>query len=109
MINDPAFTDRMSRTLKTAFGNYVVLELEPGTTVEDYAVVVNSGAPKALDFIIEVYDPAGVVAAAAGGAPLPINHPSHFAPVPEPTIRSGVEAMTLAVPSALGPASTPGR
>ena len=48
-------------------------------------------------FGIGVYDPAKVAAAQAGGPPLPSNHSPYYAPVPEPTIRTGVEAMTLAV------------
>jgi hypothetical protein len=31
------------------------------------------------------------------GKPLPVNHSPFFAPVPEPTIRTGVLAMVLAV------------
>ncbi|HEX5264735.1 MAG TPA: hypothetical protein VFW13_14480, partial [Phenylobacterium sp.] len=33
--------------------------------------------------------------------PVPANHTPQFAPTPEPTIRFGVEAMTLAVLSVL--------
>ncbi|MET0293288.1 MAG: carboxypeptidase, partial [Steroidobacteraceae bacterium] len=42
-------------------------------------------------------DPAVIAAARAGGAPVPANHSPQFAPLPEPTIRTGVKAMTLAV------------
>jgi hippurate hydrolase len=40
-------------------------------------------------------DPAKVAAAQASKTPLPGNHSPEFAPVPEPTIRTGVEAMSL--------------
>ena len=53
------------------------------------------------DLEIGVYDPKRVEAAKAGGPPLPNNHSPLFAPVPEPTIRTGVEAMTLAVMNVL--------
>ena len=38
-----------------------------------------------------------------GGKPLPFNHSPFFAPVPEPSIETGVEAMTLAVVNVLSP------
>jgi hippurate hydrolase len=68
----------------------------PQPTSEDYSEFVLAGAPSVY-FSIGVYDPARVAAARAGGPPLPGNHSPQFAPVPEPTIRTGVEAMTLAV------------
>ena len=40
--------------------------------------------------------------AAAGGPRLEPNHSPYYAPVPEPTIRTGVTAMTLAVLNRLG-------
>jgi hypothetical protein len=48
-----------------------------------------------------VREPERVAAAREGEGPqLPANHSPLFAPVPEPTIKTGVEAMTLAVLSA---------
>ena len=43
------------------------------------------------------FDPKAMADAKAAGKPLPVNHSPFFAPVPEPSIRTGVEAMTLAV------------
>lgn len=37
-----------------------------------------------------------------GGKPLPINHSPFFAPVPEPSLKTAVKAMSLAVLTALG-------
>jgi hippurate hydrolase len=52
-------------------------------------------------FYIGVYAPERVAAASNGTGPeLPSNHSPLFAPVPEPTIRTGIVAMTLAVLSA---------
>jgi hippurate hydrolase len=52
-------------------------------------------------FNIGVYEPERVAAAYNGTGPeLPSNHSPLFAPVPKPTIETGVEAMTLAVLSA---------
>jgi hippurate hydrolase len=39
----------------------------------------------------------------AKGVPVPANHSPYFAPQPEPTIKTGVEAMTLVVMNVMGP------
>jgi hippurate hydrolase len=49
---------------------------------------------------IGVSDQERLDAARNGGAPIPSNHSPLFAPVPKPTIETGVTAMTLAVLSA---------
>jgi hippurate hydrolase len=52
-------------------------------------------------FRIGVYEPERIAAAREGeGPPLPANHSPFFAPVPKPTIETGITAMTLAVLSA---------
>ena len=48
-------------------------------------------------FNIGVYDQERIDAARSGGPPIPSNHSPLFAPVPKPTIETGVTAMTLAV------------
>ena len=49
------------------------------------------------DVQIGVYDQERVDAARNGGPPIPAKHSPLFAPVPKPTIETGVTAMTLAV------------
>jgi hypothetical protein len=66
---------------------------------EDFSEYINAGVPS-MFFDIGVYDPERVAAARNGGLPLPDNHSPKFAPVPKPTIQTGVTAMTLAVLSA---------
>jgi len=51
-------------------------------------------------FNIGVYEPERWTAANKSGTPLAGNHSPQFAPVPKPTIQTGVTAMTLAVLSA---------
>jgi hippurate hydrolase len=52
-------------------------------------------------FRIGVYEPERIAAARESGGPqLPANHSPMFAPVPKPTIETGITAMTLAVLSA---------
>jgi hippurate hydrolase len=48
-------------------------------------------------FWLGTVDPARVEASKKSGKPLPSLHSSLFAPVPEPTLRTGVRAMTAAV------------
>jgi amidohydrolase len=100
VINDQALTERTAPVFKAAFGDKAVLEEKPIYASEDYSEFIAAGVPSVF-FGIGVYDPARVAAARAGGPPLPVNHSPLFAPVPEPTIRTGVEAMTLAVMNAM--------
>lgn len=102
VLNDPGLADRTGPVFKAAFRSAAVLEPRPITASEDYSAFVEAGVPS-LDFHIGVYDPQRVAAAKAGGAPLPPNHSPYYAPVPEPTIRTGVEAMTLAVMNVMEP------
>ena len=98
VMNDPAVVATAEKVLKSAFGDNFRTS-PPGTPSEDYSEFVIAGVPS-MFFNIGVYDPERVAAARDGGAPLPSNHSPLFAPVPKPTIETGVTAMTLAVLSA---------
>jgi len=98
VMNDPAVVETAAKVLKTAFGDKFNTS-PPGTPSEDYSEFINAGVPS-MFFNIGVYEPERVAAARSGGPPLPSNHSPLFAPVPKPTIETGVEAMTLAVLSA---------
>jgi metal-dependent amidase/aminoacylase/carboxypeptidase family protein len=87
------------KVLKVAFGDKFTTS-PPTTPSEDFSEFVNAGVPS-MFFNIGVYEPERVAAARNGTGPqLPSNHSPLFAPVPKPTIETGVEAMTLAVLSA---------
>jgi amidohydrolase len=98
VMNDPAVVATAEKVLKSAFGDKFRTS-PPGTPSEDYSEFVIAGVPS-MFFNIGVYEPERVAAARNGGAPLPSNHSPLFAPVPKPTIETGVTAMTLAVLSA---------
>jgi hippurate hydrolase len=84
------------KVLKAAFGDKL-RSSPPGTPSEDFSEFINAGVPS-MFFNIGVYEPERVAAARDGSGPqLPPNHSPLFAPVPKPTIETGVEAMTLAV------------
>ncbi len=101
VINDQALSDRTAPVFEAAFGDKARATVRPKPASEDYSAFVEAGIPS-LYFNIGIYDPARVAAAEAGGPPLPFNHSPYYAPVPEPTIRTGVEAMTLAVMNVMG-------
>jgi hippurate hydrolase len=100
VINDDALAQRSGAVLKAAFGDKARLLPEPGSASEDYSEFVMAGVPS-FYFGIGGFDPRQVADAAAKKIPLPGNHSPEFAPVPEPTIRTGVQAMTLVVLDAL--------
>jgi amidohydrolase len=98
VVNDAAVVGTAEKVLKAAFGDK--FNVTPAnTTSEDYSEFVNAGVPS-MFFNIGVYDPERVADARKSGTPLPGNHSPLFAPVPKPTIATGVTAMTLAVLSA---------
>ena len=83
--------------LKAAFGDDKVRRLPPITPSEDFAEYA-SGGTALMFFLVGVYDPKDVEASRQpGGKPLPINHSPFFAPVPKPSLKTSVKAMTLAV------------
>src|SRR5580693_5406952 len=99
VMNDPAVVATAEKVLKVAFGDKFTTS-PPTTPSEDFSEFINAGVPS-MFFNIGVYDPERVAAARNGTGPqLPSNHSPLFAPVPKPTIETGVEAMTLAVLSA---------
>lgn len=95
VMNDAAVVARAERVLKAGFGDNA--GPSPAITASEdfseFAAVVPS-----MFFNIGVYAPDQVAAARNGsGPPLAANHSPQFAPVPQPTIETGVTAMTLAV------------
>jgi hippurate hydrolase len=99
--NDAAVVARTEAMFKTAFGNDRVLRVPPITASEDFSAFVDAGIPS-MFFFIGVNDPQTFFASLKPGAkPLPTNHSPLFAPVPEPSIKTGVTAMSLAVLNAL--------
>src|SRR4029077_5807512 len=99
VMNDPGVVETAAKALQGAFGDKFRTS-PPGTPSEDFSEFVNAGVPS-MFFNIGVYEPERVAAARNGSGPqLPSNHSPLFAPVPKPTIETGVTAMTLAVLSA---------
>ena len=101
VVNSEAVVTRTEAVLKAAFGSKNVERAPPITASEDFSAFVNEGVPSML-FFIGVLDPQQVAESRKpGGKPLAFNHSPFFAPVPEPSIKLGVLAMSLAVLNAL--------
>jgi amidohydrolase len=94
VINDADLAARGGAVLKAAFGDKAVLLPAPGSASEDYSEFIIAGVPS-FYFGIGGLDPKAVAQAMATQTPLPGNHSPEFAPVPEPTIRTGTQAMSL--------------
>jgi hippurate hydrolase len=72
---------------------------------EDFSRYGRDGKVPIFFFWLGTIDPKRVEAAKKlGAAPLPSLHSDLFYPVPEPTIKTGVPAMTMAVQNLMKPA-----
>ncbi|HLZ84647.1 MAG TPA: amidohydrolase [Caulobacteraceae bacterium] len=101
VVNDAAIAARTAPVFKAAFGARAVEATSPGSASEDYSEYIIAGVPS-LFWGLGGIDPKVIADYRAKGQEPPGNHTPQFAPVPEPTIRTGVEAMTLAVLNVMG-------
>jgi hippurate hydrolase len=105
--NDDALVTRTEGVLKKAFGDANVSRMPAMTASEDFSQYVNQGVPS-MFFFTGVYDPKVVAEAEHGGKPVAFNHSPYYAPVPEPSIKTAAQAMTLAVLNVMSaPAAKP--
>jgi amidohydrolase len=99
VVSDEALSNRTAQVFERVFGKaftFTPSNGEPGSASEDYSEFIAAGIPS-LYFGVGVSNPAAVAAAQAGGPPVAVNHSPHFAPVPEPSIKAAVRAMSFAV------------
>ena len=96
VVNDADLTERTAAVFRTAFGANAKVMPAPIAASEDYSDFIIAGVPSVF-FMIGGMDPARIAELRAAGKPVPVNHSPFFAPVPEPSIRTGVQAMTPAV------------
>jgi amidohydrolase len=95
MYNDPALTARIKAALIKALGEKNVIDEEAGTASEDFGILGLEGRKiPTVMFGLGAMDPVKFAAAQAQGKLLPGPHNSRFEPLPEPTLRTGVKAMT---------------
>lgn len=91
VYNDPVLTQHLAATLEGVLGKGTVVTEEPIMTSEDYSYFVDQGIPS-FYFTLGVADPQKLAEAKAAGGQLPSNHSPLFAPVPEPSIKTGITA-----------------
>ena len=96
--NDPALTQRVRGALTEWLGADHVKTIDPEMGGEDFSLYGRTAehVPICM-FRVGAVDPARVAESERTGVPLPSLHSSKFAPLPEPTIKTGVTAMTAVV------------
>jgi amidohydrolase len=95
LYNDPALTARVKAILVKALSLQNVFDDAPAMGSEDFGLLGLDGhrIPTVM-FRLGAMDPVKFAAAQAQGKLLPSTHTSRFEPLPEPTLRTGVTAMT---------------
>jgi amidohydrolase len=97
LFNDPKLTRKTVVLFKDVLGSDKVIARPPMMGGEDFSRYGRARVPICL-FWLGTIDPKRVAEAeSAKGKPLPSLHSDRFAPVPEPTIKTGVLTMSLAV------------
>jgi len=107
LVNDAAACARLTDLFSAGIG----LTVDPGpvTGSEDVGVLATAAGVPCAYWFLGGADPALFAGAASIEdardivTTLPSNHSPLFAPVPEPTIRTGVAALTAAARGWLGP------
>jgi len=101
--NSPQVYDKVSAAFGEQFGDKAIL-MEPSTGSEDFSDIPSALGVPYLYWIWGGFDPDTYHRAEADGTlskVIPGNHASTFAPVMEPTFRTGASAMTTAMMSYL--------
>jgi amidohydrolase len=96
--NNPELTKRLVAVWKKSLGDENVEIVDPtmgGDDFSEYSLPDHS--IPAVYFHFGAVEPAKIAESKQTGKELPTLHSSKFAPVPEPTIRTGIIAMTTAV------------
>lgn len=105
LVNDPGATARTAGALRAALGDHAVVDLPPAMASEDVGLFgAEAGAPTCYWFFGGT-DPAAFQSALAAdevAQRIPANHSPHFAPEREPTLTTGVKALTAATLEWLG-------
>ncbi|MEP6568843.1 MAG: amidohydrolase [Acidobacteriota bacterium] len=95
--NDPQLTERMAAAFVRGLGQDNVVKLPPAMASEDFGYLSLEQKIPAVQFTLGAVDPEKVKRSKEIGMPLPSLHSALFEPLPEPTLRTGVKAMTSVV------------
>jgi metal-dependent amidase/aminoacylase/carboxypeptidase family protein len=96
--NDEAATRKVVTALESQFGPDRVQEIVPATASEDFGLFGAAWDVPVVFWVVGGIDPAKFDEAEQAGKldELPANHAPDFAPVIDPTLRTGIEAMLAA-------------
>ena len=97
LYNNPQLVERLATSFRQALGDENVVQVPPIMASEDFGEFSLDHKIPTVMFWLGASDPAKLKASRESGVPLPGLHSALFAPVPEPTLRTGVKAMTSAV------------
>jgi hippurate hydrolase len=100
--NDPALTRKTVALFREVLGADKVQERPPLMGGEDFSRYAQGGAPIFLYFLGTIAPERVAAASREGAAPLPSLHSDRYYPIPEPSIRTGVLTMSLAVLNLVG-------
>jgi amidohydrolase len=93
-VNDTALAARLQKIFAEKLGAENVIERKSIMGSEDFGIFSLDHKIPAVIFWLGAYDPAKVAESERTGIALPSPHSPFFAPQPEPTLRTGVTAMT---------------
>ena len=97
LYNDPQLTERIAGAVGRAIGPDNVIKASPLMASEDFGrFSLDRQIPSCMLWLGAI-EPSRVEASRKSGKPLPSLHSSLFEPLPEPTLRTGIKAMTTAV------------
>src|SRR5216684_3984942 len=97
LYNDPKLTERLATAIGRTIGTDNVTRVAQLMGSEDFGRFSLDNQIPSFMFWLGAVDPVKVEASRKSGKPLPSLHSSLFQPLPEPTLRTGIRAMTAAV------------
>jgi hippurate hydrolase len=97
-VNDKAASERVAEALRGYFSPDRVRHTGPAPASEDFGCFGTAWGVPSVFWFVGGTDPEVYAKAKAEGRlnELPVNHSPHFAPVLNPTLETGVEAMVVA-------------
>ena len=106
LVNDPVETERTRAALAARFGAERVIDPGAVSGSEDVSVLATTAGVPLVYWLLGGWDPAAFFAAERAGTTdrdIPSNHSPRFAPVPHPTLETGVTALVVAALDRLEP------
>ena len=97
LYNDPQLTERLATAIGKAIGPDNMIKSSPLMASEDFGHLSLDHQIPSFYFWLGAMAPERIAESRKSGKPLPSLHSSLFEPLPEPTLRTGVKAMTTAV------------